>query len=33
MSPTKDYCDKYNTQYPCVEGVEYYGRGAPTVYW
>ncbi|XP_062198447.1 chitinase-like protein 1 [Phragmites australis] len=33
MSPSQIYCDKYNTQYPCVEGVEYYGRGAIPVYW
>ncbi|KAL6845894.1 hypothetical protein ACP4OV_023342 [Aristida adscensionis] len=33
MSPSQIYCDKGNTQYPCVEGAEYYGRGALPVYW
>jgi len=33
MSPDQTYCDKTYTQYPCVEGAEYYGRGAIPVYW
>lgn len=33
MSPDQTYCDKTYTQWPCVEGAEYYGRGAIPVYW
>ncbi|KAG8049775.1 hypothetical protein GUJ93_ZPchr0009g776 [Zizania palustris] len=33
MSPDQGYCDKSNLQYPCVDGVDYYGRGAIPVYW
>lgn len=33
MSPEGIYCDDTYTQYPCVKGAEYYGRGAITVYW
>jgi len=32
MSPSQTYCDE-NDLYPCVEGAEYYGRGALPVYW
>ncbi|KAL5990901.1 hypothetical protein ACLOJK_011806 [Asimina triloba] len=31
--PTKDYCDKRNTQYPCVPGKGYYGRGPIQLSW
>ncbi|KAK9665033.1 hypothetical protein RND81_14G085800 [Saponaria officinalis] len=27
------YCDSSNTQYPCVEGKKYYGRGPMQVSW
>uniref|UniRef100_A0A0E0IER0 chitinase n=1 Tax=Oryza nivara TaxID=4536 RepID=A0A0E0IER0_ORYNI len=33
LSPSQSYCDNSNELYPCVEGVEYYGRGALPVYW
>jgi hypothetical protein len=33
MAPDQGYCDDSYTQYPCVKGVEYYGRGAIPVYW
>nr|AGY34712.1 chitinase class VII [Saccharum hybrid cultivar] len=33
LSPSQSYCDDSNELYPCVEGVEYYGRGALPVYW
>lgn len=32
MSPSQTYCAE-NDLYPCVEGAEYYGRGALPVYW
>ncbi|TVT99146.1 hypothetical protein EJB05_55495 [Eragrostis curvula] len=32
MSPSQSYCDDSNELYPCVAGVEYYGRGALPVY-
>ncbi|KAJ8485025.1 hypothetical protein OPV22_017510 [Ensete ventricosum] len=32
MSPSQDYCDP-NYLYPCIDGVQYYGRGALPVYW
>ncbi|KAL5731335.1 chitinase [Ranunculus cassubicifolius] len=28
-----DYCDENNTQYPCVAGKEYYGRGPLQLSW
>lgn len=31
--PTKDYCDEGNTQYPCVAGKGYYGRGPIQLSW
>ncbi|KAF0898132.1 hypothetical protein E2562_001780, partial [Oryza meyeriana var. granulata] len=33
LSPSQSYCDNSNELYPCVDGVEYYGRGALPVYW
>lgn len=33
LAPDQGYCDDSYTQYPCVKGVEYYGRGAIPVYW
>ncbi|KAL5231780.1 hypothetical protein ABZP36_030556 [Zizania latifolia] len=33
LSPSQSYCDDSNDLYPCVDGVEYYGRGALPVYW
>ncbi|KAF7073249.1 hypothetical protein CFC21_078276 [Triticum aestivum] len=33
MSPDQGYCDDSYTQWPCVKGAEYYGRGAIPVYW
>ncbi|XP_074591962.1 chitinase-like protein 1 [Curcuma longa] len=32
MSPSQDYCEK-DYLYPCIDGVQYYGRGAIPVYW
>ncbi|KAJ1699974.1 hypothetical protein LUZ63_008486 [Rhynchospora breviuscula] len=32
MSPKQDYCAK-DEKYPCVDGADYYGRGAIPVYW
>lgn len=32
MSPSQDYCEK-DYLYPCIEGAQYYGRGALPVYW
>ncbi|VAI19161.1 unnamed protein product [Triticum turgidum subsp. durum] len=32
MSPDQGYCDDSYTQWPCVKGAEYYGRGAIPVY-
>ncbi|KAJ4793979.1 Chitinase [Rhynchospora pubera] len=32
MSPSQRYCAD-DFKYPCVDGVEYYGRGAIPVYW
>uniref|UniRef100_A0A0D6QUW0 Chitin-binding type-1 domain-containing protein n=1 Tax=Araucaria cunninghamii TaxID=56994 RepID=A0A0D6QUW0_ARACU len=29
----KDYCDETNTQYPCVQGKGYYGRGPIQLSW
>ncbi|KAG9447025.1 hypothetical protein H6P81_013153 [Aristolochia fimbriata] len=31
--PSKDYCDESNTQYPCVAGKGYYGRGPIQLSW
>ena len=31
--PSKDYCDEGNTQYPCVAGKGYYGRGPIQLSW
>ncbi|KAK3029640.1 hypothetical protein RJ639_037957 [Escallonia herrerae] len=31
--PSKDYCDENNTQYPCVQGKGYYGRGPLQLSW
>ncbi|XP_058094200.1 endochitinase EP3-like [Magnolia sinica] len=31
--PSKDYCDEDNTQYPCVAGKGYYGRGPIQLSW
>ncbi|KAK3029641.1 hypothetical protein RJ639_037958 [Escallonia herrerae] len=31
--PSKDYCDKKNTQYRCVQGKGYYGRGPLQLSW
>jgi chitinase len=31
--PSKDYCDENNTQYPCVPGHGYYGRGPIQLSW
>ncbi|KAK2999114.1 hypothetical protein RJ639_023789 [Escallonia herrerae] len=31
--PFKDYCDENNTQYPCVLGKGYYGRGPLHLSW
>nr|DAD43477.1 TPA_asm: hypothetical protein HUJ06_001707 [Nelumbo nucifera] len=30
---SKDYCDERNTQYPCVPGKGYYGRGPIQISW
>ncbi|KAJ9701664.1 hypothetical protein PVL29_006858 [Vitis rotundifolia] len=30
---SKDYCDESNTQYPCVPGKGYYGRGPLQISW
>ncbi|XP_010268233.1 PREDICTED: endochitinase PR4-like [Nelumbo nucifera] len=30
---SKDYCDETNTQYPCVPGKGYYGRGPIQLSW
>ncbi|KAK6930389.1 Chitin-binding, type 1 [Dillenia turbinata] len=30
---SKDYCDETNTQYPCVSGKNYYGRGPLQLSW
>ncbi|XP_057957993.1 endochitinase EP3-like [Malania oleifera] len=30
---TRDYCDENNTQYPCVSGKNYYGRGPIQLSW
>ncbi|CAI9108584.1 OLC1v1008228C2 [Oldenlandia corymbosa var. corymbosa] len=30
---TRDYCDETNTQYPCVQGQGYYGRGPLQLSW
>ncbi|THG20499.1 endochitinase EP3-like [Camellia sinensis] len=30
---SKDYCDENNTQYPCVAGKGYYGRGPLQLSW
>ncbi|CAL9055723.1 chitinase 6-like [Musa acuminata AAA Group] len=30
---SKDYCDETNTQYPCVAGKGYYGRGPIQLSW
>ncbi|XP_058094197.1 endochitinase EP3-like [Magnolia sinica] len=30
---SKDYCDETNTQYPCVAGKGYYGRGPLQLSW
>jgi hypothetical protein len=32
MSPSQSYCAE-DLKYPCVDGAEYYGRGALPVYW
>ncbi|KAF3338725.1 chitinase-like protein 1 [Carex littledalei] len=32
MSPSQSYCTE-NLKYPCVDGADYYGRGAIPVYW
>ncbi|XP_019054622.1 PREDICTED: endochitinase EP3-like [Nelumbo nucifera] len=31
--PSKDYCDETNTEYPCVAGKGYYGRGPIQLSW
>ncbi|CAI9108588.1 OLC1v1008232C1 [Oldenlandia corymbosa var. corymbosa] len=31
--PSKEYCDESNTQYPCVPGKGYYGRGPIQLSW
>ncbi|OVA08788.1 Glycoside hydrolase [Macleaya cordata] len=31
--PSKNYCDQSNTQYPCVPGKGYYGRGPIQLTW
>jgi chitinase len=31
--PSRDYCDETNTQYPCVAGKGYYGRGPIQLSW
>ena len=31
--PSRDYCDESNTQYPCVPGKGYYGRGPLQISW
>ncbi|MQL98774.1 hypothetical protein Taro_031487 [Colocasia esculenta] len=31
--PSKNYCDQSNTQYPCVPGKGYYGRGPLQLSW
>ncbi|MQM17215.1 hypothetical protein Taro_050183 [Colocasia esculenta] len=31
--PSRDYCDENNTQYPCVAGKGYYGRGPIQLSW
>ncbi|XP_059655025.1 endochitinase EP3-like [Cornus florida] len=31
--PSKDYCDEDNTEYPCVTGKGYYGRGPIQLSW
>ncbi|XP_027119837.1 endochitinase EP3-like [Coffea arabica] len=31
--PSRNYCDKSNTQYPCVPGKGYYGRGPLQISW
>ena len=31
--PSKDYYDESNTQYPCVSGKGYYGRGPIQISW
>ncbi|XP_034680143.1 endochitinase EP3-like [Vitis riparia] len=30
---SNDYCDEDNTQYPCVSGKDYYGRGPIQLSW
>ncbi|KAJ9178500.1 hypothetical protein P3X46_010378 [Hevea brasiliensis] len=30
---SKDYCDEKNTQYPCVAGKNYFGRGPLQLTW
>ncbi|KAA8527259.1 hypothetical protein F0562_034644 [Nyssa sinensis] len=30
---SQDYCDENNTQYPCVQGQNYYGRGPLQLTW
>ncbi|WJX69734.1 Endochitinase ep3 [Trifolium repens] len=30
---SKDYCDETNTQYPCVDGKGYFGRGPLQLSW
>ncbi|KAM7460927.1 hypothetical protein LguiA_029048 [Lonicera macranthoides] len=30
---SQDYCDERNTQYPCVQGENYYGRGPLQLTW
>lgn len=30
---SRDYCDRNNTQYPCVEGRRYHGRGPMQLSW
>lgn len=31
--PSGDYCDEENTEYPCVSGKKYYGRGPIQLSW
>ncbi|KAK9159574.1 hypothetical protein Syun_005915 [Stephania yunnanensis] len=31
--PSGDYCDENNTQYPCVPGKQYFGRGPIQLSW
>lgn len=31
--PSKDYCDRNNTEWPCVQGKGYYGRGPLQISW